>query len=279
MTYAILRDKKYASGRDLGVGLKGVFVEPRGRRPKNDRTLLNWGCVKRPEWLPQFEGLVLNDFDSVAAASNKLESYRLFSMHEVPTLDFTTELALAQEWLREGNRIFARTKLNASQGAGITIFDNEEALGLCRAPLFVKEYKKNREYRVHVLNGEVIDFAQKRKMGDVRLADNNINEVDPSIRNHDNGWVFTKSRIDRHEDIDNVAIAAVQALGLDFGAVDVLAKWKLSKEANEHGGKNALELKSAVVCEVNTAPSLSAKSTLDNYIRAFKQYERQENVK
>ena len=59
---------------------------------------------------------------------------------------------------------------------------------------------------------------------------------------------------DLPEDCEKQAVAAVVALGLDFGAVDVVYNVKEQK---------------AYVLEVNSAPGLSG-TTLDKYVEVFK---------
>lgn len=75
------------------------------------------------------------------------------------------------------------------------------------------------------------------------------------IRNHANGFVFCRDNIIEPSDLRDVAIQAVTALGLDFGAVDVI--W------NEHYNK-------CYALEVNTAPGLEG-TTLERYTNKIKE--------
>jgi hypothetical protein len=64
-------------------------------------------------------------------------------------------------------------------------------------------------------------------------------------------------------EIEKVAVAAVVALGLDFGAVDILAKYP----------KGDLTRSPVLaVCEVNTAPGLANETTLQAYTKAITDY-------
>ena len=78
-------------------------------------------------------------------------------------------------------------------------------------------------------------------------------EVNWKVRNHDNGFIFQIEDFDLPEDCEKQAIAAVEALDLDFGAVDVVYNGKEQK---------------AYVLEVNSAPGLSG-TTLDKYVEVF----------
>jgi len=78
-------------------------------------------------------------------------------------------------------------------------------------------------------------------------------EVDYQVRNHANGWVYCRDNINPDSSVISNSLDAVAALGLDFGAVDVI--W------NEHHQK-------AWVLEVNTAPGLEG-TTLTKYVSAI----------
>ena len=69
------------------------------------------------------------------------------------------------------------------------------------------------------------------------------------IRNYNNGWIFGSKNIAVPQDVVEQALLAVEALNLDFGAVDVGWQEKSQK---------------AFVYEVNTAPALEG-TTLDLY--------------
>src|SRR3546814_16818410 len=61
---------------------------------------------------------------------------------------------------------------------------------LCRAvdaPLYVVYEPKKQEYRVHVLNGKVVDVQRKARVKD--FPDDKVNW---KIRNHDNGFTYAR---------------------------------------------------------------------------------------
>jgi D-alanine-D-alanine ligase-like ATP-grasp enzyme len=97
-------------------------------------------------------------------------------------------------------------------------------------------------------------FAQekKRKSNSEQTADQKL------IRNHANGWVFCPLELDDvSEDSKNAAVAACAALGLDFGAVDLVVD-----------KRDRLPY----ILEVNTAPGLQSPGLISAYCNAFKEY-------
>jgi hypothetical protein len=138
-------------------------------------------------------------------------------------------------------------------GRGIVLCNGADQLPA--APLYTKYVKKKREFRVHILARpgpgddafDVLHLQQKKRRSGV--------EVNNQIRSWDNGWVFCVRNVAPPECVASAAKAAVAALGLHFGAVDV--------GYNERAG-------TACVYEVNTAPSLIG-ATLDVYAAAFRE--------
>lgn len=165
--------------------------------------------------------------------------------NEVSTPEFTEERSTAETWIAEGKVVVARTKLNAHSGAGIVLAARIE--DLVDAPLYTTYIKKAQEFRVHIAFGQVIDVTQKRKRTDFE------GEVNYAIRNHQNGWVYCREDLTEPEDLRNQAVAAIESLGLDFGAVDIIY--------NKHYNK-------CYVLEVNTAPGCEG-TTVEAYRQAF----------
>jgi glutathione synthase/RimK-type ligase-like ATP-grasp enzyme len=139
-----------------------------------------------------------------------------------------------------------RTLLEASGGKGIVVA--EKAVDIVPAKVYTRYVRKKREYRVHVFQGRVI--GSKRK---IKPAAGNVG--DAYVRSHDNGYRYICDPA--HPPTERTlttAVAAVGALGLDFGGVDIA--WI------EKGDK-------PYVLEVNTAPGLT-DMTGDWYAKAFK---------
>jgi hypothetical protein len=166
---------------------------------------------------------------------------------DVPCHDFTTERDREIAWSENACTVIVRTKLRASGGDGIVVVQPGEVIP--RAPLYTCYFKGRDEYRIHVANGKVIDRQQKRRRRDENGETNARNEV----RNLENGWVFCREGVDAPQMADSAAIRAVQALGLDWGAVDL----KVNAQRTRIG-----------VLEVNTAPGLEGTS-LQVYAQAI----------
>lgn len=171
----------------------------------------------------------LNHPIDVACARDKLSTFEELGEH-VPIPPYTTDKAVAEGWLSDGQTVLARTTTGQG-GSGITICSSDT--GIVDAPLYTLYIKKKKEFRVHVVHGEVVMVHQKRKR--------NGADPDTMIRSHTRGWVFCKNNIEEPEDLRKVAVKAVKVLNLHFGAVDVI--WNRKRNC-------------CYVLEVNTAPGL-----------------------
>ena len=216
-------------------------------RPKRRSLIVNYGSSITPIWLQRARA-VLNVPSSCASSGNKLVAFRRFREAGLSIPEFTANYDEAMQWWNNGDIVVCRTLLNAHSGRGIVLASHEPARPLVRAPLYVKYKKKRKEFRVHVFKDSVIDICEKRKFRRERRPDC----FDGFIRNHDNGWVFARDNVQPPADLNELAIGACRAVGLDFGAVDII--W------------NEREMKSYLL-EVNTAPGLEG-TTLKKYAQA-----------
>jgi len=211
------------------------------RATKSGDILINWGR-QDIHFIIHPNTRVFNHPVHIKNASNKLIAFKQFDFHSVPTLHFVRTKAEACEIINDGKIVIARTILNGSQGVGIVVCHTLEDLPDCS--LYTEYMKPSSEIRVHVFNNEVIDYTQKkRRQGE---------ETNPYIRNLENNWVFCREGVVRNETAISVAIKAVKALQLQFGAVDIIIRYD-----------------NAYVLEVNTAPGLTG-TTLENYVNAIK---------
>lgn len=245
MTIRIEPYKRWSGGaKALGNRCGILRATPRQvEKHGNFRFIINWGNSQR-----RFQGEYVNKPEAVAKASNKLGSAEVLGNFGVPQPPYTTDFAVAKAWWDDGETVVCRTLLRANGGRGIVLASSGEGTDLVKAPMYTKYIKKADEYRLHVLGDRVIDTQQKRKRQEVP------NEaVNYQIRNAANGWVFCRDEVRAPEPVIAAAIRAVDALGLDFGAVDV--------------GYNRRD-EAACVYEVNTAPGLEG-TTLDKYYEAF----------
>lgn len=228
-----------ALGRRCGI----LRATPRQIKRHGDFDLIiNWGRSER-----RFNGNYINEPAKVGDASNKSLACAAFEEAGVQQAPYTSDPTVVKQWLDDGSDVLARTLTRASGGRGIQFLRAEENPKIPRAPLYTKYVKKTDEFRVHVWQGKVIDVQQKRRSRDVPDA-----RVNWQIRNHDNGFIYARDNCNPHGDIDTPSCAAVRALALDFGAVDL--------GYNEKRGEYT-------VYEVNTAPGLEG-STVDAYFKA-----------
>lgn len=237
--------KTWSGGaRALGEKCGILRATPKQVRKHGDfDIIINWGRSER-----RFNGTYINDPTAVERASNKIRALESFAESEVPHPAFTSDTQVAQQWRDGGDSVVARTLLRANGGRGIVLSSKENGVELPRAPLYCKYFKKRDEYRVHVFKGEVVDVQQKKKRQEVPNE-----EVNYQIRNSAFGWVFCRGGVIAPDCVLTAARGAVDALGLDFGAVDI--------GYNSHSA-------SCVVFEVNTAPGLEG-TTLEKYFGAL----------
>ena len=261
-TIAILRKMNRKNGGGLTNGSARKIAEdfhlktytPRySPHTPPPRYLLNWGNTMEICWPMPSNLRILNNPDSVRIAVDKLACLSLLSYHCIPCLKFTDDIDRAKLWARVDGKVFCRTLSRSTKGKGIVIAETRDEV--VPAPLYTKWYNKNREYRVHVFDGEVIDIQIKKKRSKASLEELNI-EVNPDIRNLDGGYVFCRENIRRNLKMEEACIFAVSKLELDFGAVDVL------------GYVEDNVLVDFVLCEVNTAPALEG-TTYESYINAI----------
>lgn len=233
----------------IAHGLGCLQIRSDGRyRPKAGHLIINWGNSHPPtSWAPRPDLTVLNNVANVARAINKIDTFHCLHAHGVKVPPFTIRKQEALGFFNDHGIVVCRTKIDGKGGNGIVIAHNPQEL--VDAPLYTRHVRHKNEYRVHVVNGKIIDFAQKKKR-------NGAEDVNILVRNHGD-WIFARNGIELPEPCSTAAIAAVSALGLDFGAVDIGYRVGDGK---------------AFVFEVNTAPGMSDGSTsAESYAKAFKE--------
>lgn len=223
--------------------------------------VVNYGTGHNPTFNLGAKSVVLNKPEAVLRAISKRSSYEAFLSKSVPTLDFTRDKGVASAWLQEGSGVLCRRD-GLSGGAGI-VFVPKGSKSLPDADFYTKYFAKTHEYRAHVFSGRLIDLTQKRLQNGAS-KDANAPAETRIVRSLENGWVHAHGEIytpgDVRSRIEKLAVDALGALGLDFGAVDVLAKF-----SDKHPNQPPV----LVVCEVNTAPGLANEVTLKAYEKAI----------
>lgn len=245
LLYPYKKSSQSAKALAKALGIKRARRD--GGLIKTD-VLINWGSS---EILRETSAVVLNRPVSVAVACNKLSTLNVLAINGVPHPPYTSDVGVAQGWLDAGRTVMCRTKLQGHSGEGIVVVDpDEEGSHLSPAPLYTQYVPKTAEYRVHVFKGRAFFVQQKRRNKDI--PDDQVNW---KIRNHANGFVFAHKAVECNnlESLTDTAVSAVDALSLDFGAVDII----YNERSNSY-----------LVLEVNTACGLEG-TTLEKYVEVF----------
>lgn len=249
------------SARDLANALDGLRLAANGNSTFRGRTndlIINWGNSSFDNPRVFGEARVMNRPEHIRMASNKIDAFTEMRRADVSTVDWTTDRAEAQRWLEAGELVYARTRLQGHSGEGIVMAHaNMEADSpafrvdrtLPQARLYTKGITaQRREFRIHVMQGQVTYVQQKKRESGWEQNENYSNLV----RNYHTGWIYATSDVRPNNAALSAARSAVAALGLDFGAVDVITR-----------GDNAW------VLEVNTAPGLQG-TNLETYSANFR---------
>lgn len=258
-----LRDalvQRFADVRNISPLLlksqNSVFM---GRR---DDIIINYGNRSAPS--ERFGSAhTINAQSALNNAANKLTALTVMRDAGVSTLPFTTSQAEAQTWVSRGDVVYSRTTLNGHSGEGIVVSDGRTdatspqtradiIAGVPQAPLYTKGITgQRREWRIHVFKGHIIHAQVKRR----RNGYQELPEYREDVRNHSTGWIYATENMNPNQAVLRNSLLAVQAMGLDFGAVDVISYRD-----------------DAWVLEVNTAPGLQADTTMTAYCDAFVEY-------
>lgn len=190
--------------------------------------LIRWGNSGEPEY-DQIMDKVVNTSEAIQRATDKFGSLELFREAGLTVPDFDRDPEALFE--RVGFPILGR---NARHARGTDIKLCLQKRDYARPRDFYTQYiPTKREFRVHVVGNEVVrvqgkylDFPERKKAW---------------IRNYESGYRFRNPRLRLHSERLQAAVTAVSAIGLDFGAVDLII-----------GDDN-----STYILEVNTAPSCS----------------------
>lgn len=227
--------------------------------------MFNWGCGdgSAPNLAQIVSGKFYNSREAIATSCSKIRTYQSLLEHDVWTVAMTQRYQRALEWQQEGRTVLARADWG-SNGEGIKVI--KPGTDLPTAQFYSRLFPSTHEFRVHVAFGKVIDITLKVKRESESWEALN-KPYDPIVRNFGGGWRLS------HENVENalggiesswahelraLGVAAIKAVGLDFGAVDMLA----NLDPNYLGQR-------FVVCETNSAPAMELDKTLEAYANAF----------
>ncbi len=230
----LLYSKKTAkTGKNVARTLKiDSGITPPAQRPD---VLIRWGSSVDVPYKPTKE---INSQTAVLLATDKLGSLQelLKRKISVPELFLFDNLSSAlKKRLISKFPILARTRAH-QRGTDILLCmqmtDIQRAIRSGRS-YGLRYIPTAREYRVHIFGGKSIKVSQK-------MWTDTTKTYKPWVRNHLNGHTFRIPETPLDDDSRNLAKAAVKALKLDFGAVDLIV---------DDAGKS-------FVLEINTGPGL-----------------------
>jgi len=216
---------------DLPVYFRGNFV------PEVDN-VIRWGST-RPLII---SGIEINKAEAIEKASDKAGCRKLLYENDIPVPKPTeTEFPIIGRIAKH------------SQGSGFFYIENEMQLTTAKANgavYFSQYYPKQNEYRVHVAGGRCILMSIKEGnrnalIWNKRKSGFNFRHLHRSVWLEDNNL----------RNMVRTAKRAVALLGLDFGAVDIMA---------DAGS----EYPPFVISEINTSPALSPLA-LSKYTKYF----------
>lgn len=214
------------TGRKLRdyLGIEAGTSDP-GRRVDQ---LVRWGSRKRIQYIPSEQ--TVNRRTRIARNTNKFKSLEIMDDAGVPVPEYSrdpTDLSYPMLGRRESH----------SQGSDIALILQAKDYQYYPSDFYTKYKPVEREFRVHVIDGEPVKVNKKLRRNEVERR-----EYEPHVRNYESGYVFGQSEGPPEDHpASEPAVEAVNALELEIGAADVIK----SEDGNYY------------VLEVNTAPSLS----------------------
>lgn len=247
---------------ELGINMPKIKRTGSTFRGRVDDLIINYGASSLTA-ATIGQATVLNSPELIAGASNKLNAFQAFRTANVKTVPWTNSAEEAQAWLDDGKIVYARTTLQGHSGEGIKLaFNNPATVGdagdlevtsnLPRAPLYTQAImSERREYRIHVMKGRITFVQQKKRRDGYR----DLESFSMLVRNHHTGWIYAAQQAEPNDEAKREAIKAIEALGLDYGAVDIITRRD-----------------EAWVLEVNTAPGMTGtnlETFADNIKRIF----------
>src|SRR5688572_24633924 len=215
------------------------------RRRLNPLPHINWG------WRAQEPGVVDNYLNAdPRIAVSKVLTFEKLAAVGIPIPRWSKTLDELKAQLPSGRTIIARRD-GLSGGKGMSLVVPATPAYEAPADFYVERLSCRREFRIHIFQGSVIH----------RQAKFVPHGFDGIARNWENGCYFTSEQLERFateaelRDLEQLSIRSIEALGLDFGAVDIL----ITRRGNK-----------PYVLEVNTAPGLRSGATYVAYEGALR---------
>lgn len=230
----------------LGVGF--------GRKPKRTRNkVIRWGFSKDLE-TGNAGRIFFPNANAIENCANKLTTFRILRDAGVSIPLFYTR---DNELTNAKYPLYSRKPYHTMGKDIIMIHNREEAIrDLRKGRYLVESINFLKEFRVHIFNGKIISMSKKyfrpqlwEEIGSPVMKD--------LIRNNENGWGYHDYNDEENcpSKAKEEAIKAVAALGLIWGAVDLIQATN----------------KKIYVLEVNSAPGLRDKR-VDIYADCIKKF-------
>ncbi len=228
-------------------GLK--VVHNPSHAPDEEYVVIRWGSTRYPE-LDEGAKAVLNSTEAINGNLHKDKAHAKFLEVGVSAPLFWTTWEEAKTKAKELGCDILRRRKHHIQGKDILRLSPTDNLPRAkRSGYYVQFVEKDREFRLHIFQDKCIGLAEKKP------AEN----PNPVIWNFENGWELVYyAKEEREEAVSNYremvaeSVKAVKALGLDFGAVDLIM-------CNEK----------PYILEANTAPKLAE---VKRYSKNFRQW-------
>lgn len=198
---------------DMGIESKRIYSKERFA-PEPGDFIVNWGASYPPDWVHALtsKNKVFNHWSAVGNSVSKLYSFRNFKANGIPTPDWTENQGKALVWLEQGYDVCARTEVHSYDGKGLVLLRAKKG-DLVWAPLYTKFIESDEEFRVYVVKGEFIDGLYKYPKADSKSD---------IIRTETNGWEYGRAPEKITKKMKEIAVAAIEANGMDFGGVDII---------------------------------------------------------
>lgn len=233
--------KQMADLLEVERGIKTPYPNP----PVD--VLIRWGSRRHISGA----GIVINSSRAIGNASNKVIALSTIRDEGIETVTWSKDWA---KIAKPGRIIFGRSA-TGMQGRDIVIYDPGDMYAgqypksppaSCSHDFYSVYFADAREYRIHVVDGQVIRAQAK-------YLDFPEKEGDGFIKNYAHGYRFRAPKRNLRTPRREAAIGAVKALGLDFGAVDILVTGR---------GQYVLEVNTAPACSPLTARCYAAAIAL-----------------
>lgn len=218
--------------RELGVTKFGM------RDPEESvYCLIRWGSSRK---LPSQPTVEINPAASVRRCSDKIATFEVLQNAGVSVPPWSRDIADLKRQCGSrvpGDTFLARRNF-LTNGRGIVPFTWNDPVP--PADFYSMYLPPTREYRIHVANGQVIRIQGKYCDFPDQAVSNQY------VRNHGTGWRYRTPRQDLKPNRKQAAVNAISAMGLDFGAVDMMVQ-------SDKGAFYVFEVNSGPACSPLTA--------------------------